>query len=335
MKFVRTKKLVFLNNKWWVGKTTIAFNTAIKFAEEWYKTVLIDLDAQCNLSRLALWENFDMNLFSWSENNIYWVLKWIIEWGSDINLNIWFQQIRENLSILPWSLKISWYQDLLISAYNQATSWTEIWYFQTSAISRYLQEKWLNDEIDIFIIDVSPSLDLLNRVILLWVDYFITPLNPDAFSLQWIENLWTTLENWKTNWKNTWKALAKNIASNKVLNWEWLFIGYIVNSYNQYNKQEIKSHKEWIEKIPYSVKKYLSEKHCRNWLVEKSWKESLMNIKDFWELPTDWQSKQKAIFELTPWKDFQAVKWTLDNLELSKEQFNSLYINIINILEKY
>jgi chromosome partitioning protein len=59
MKFIRTKKLVFLNNKWWVGKTTIAYNIAIKLANKWYKTVLIDLDPQCNLSRLALWENFE------------------------------------------------------------------------------------------------------------------------------------------------------------------------------------------------------------------------------------------------------------------------------------
>lgn len=335
MKFIRTKKLVFLNNKWWVWKTTIAFNTAIKFAEKWYKTVLIDLDPQCNLSRLALWENFDNNLLSSDEGNIFGVLKWIIQWGSDINLKIWFQEVRENLSILPWSLKLSWFQDLLITAYNQASWWQEIWYFQTSAIQRYLLEKWLDKEIDIFIIDASPSLDLLNRIILLWADYFITPLMPDAFSLQWIENLWITLENWKKNWQNTWKALAREISNNKVLNWEWLFIWYIINSYNQYNKQAIKSHREWMEKIPLLVKQFLSEKHCKNWLVEKSWKEELVSIKDFWELPTDWQIKNKAIFELVPWKDFPNVDWTKENLELSKVQFEELANNIIEILEKY
>ncbi len=335
MKFIRTKSLVFLNNKWWVWKTTIAFNTAIKFAKKWYKTVLVDLDPQCNLSRLALWENFDNNLFSWIDNNIYWVIKWLTKWWSDINLNINFQEIRDNLHILPWSLKISEYQNLLITAYNQATWWQEIWFFQTSAIYRFLKEKWLNEDIDIFIIDASPSLDLLNRIILLWVDYFITPLNPDAFSLQWIENLWNTLDDWKNNWKNSAKALAWNIPNNKVLNWEWLFIWYVINSYNQYKKQEIKSHREWIEKIPDSIKKYLSEKHCKNWLVEKSWKESLMNIKDFWELPTDWQVKQKAIFELTPWKDFPSVKWTNENLELANVQFEDFTDNIINILHKY
>lgn len=335
MKFIRTKKLVFLNNKWWVWKTTIAYNTAIQFAQKWYKTVLIDLDPQCNLSRLALWQDFNKSLFNWNDNNIYGVLKGIIKWWWDIDLSIWFTQIRENLSILSWSLKLSGYQDLLITAYNQATWWQEIWYFQTSAIYRFLQEKWLNEQIDLFIIDASPSLDLLNRIILLWVDYFIAPLMPDAFSLQWIENLWTTLTEWKKNWQNTWKALAWNIPNNRVLNWEWLFIGYIINSYNQYNKFPIKSHKDYIEKIPVSIKKYLSEMHCKNWLVEKSWKQSLINIKDYWELLTDWQTNSKAIFELIPGKDFPNVEWTKENLELSKIQFEELVNNIIEILDKY
>ncbi|PJE74130.1 MAG: hypothetical protein COV02_00075 [Candidatus Terrybacteria bacterium CG10_big_fil_rev_8_21_14_0_10_41_10] len=54
MKFTRTKKLVYFNNKGGVGKTTLAYNTAVKFAEMGYKTVLVDLDPRCNLSRISL-----------------------------------------------------------------------------------------------------------------------------------------------------------------------------------------------------------------------------------------------------------------------------------------
>ena len=54
MKFTRTKKLVFVNNKGGVGKTTLAFNTAVSLAKMGYKTVLVDLDPQCNLTRIAL-----------------------------------------------------------------------------------------------------------------------------------------------------------------------------------------------------------------------------------------------------------------------------------------
>ncbi len=334
MKFTRTKKLVFFNNKWWVGKTTIAYNTAVKFAEQWYKTVLVDLDAQCNLSRLALWEGFDDNLFT-KEDNIFWVLKWIIQWWGDIDTHIKPTFIDTNLSILPGSLNLSRYENLLITAYNQAAAWEQIGYFQTSAISRYLSQLWLEDDIDIFIIDISPSLWLLNRVVLLWADYFITPLMPDAFSLQWVENLWTTLEEWKKNWKNTGKALATSIPNEQVLNWESLFIWYIINSYNQYSKKPIKSHDEWIKKIPWAIKEYISERHCKNWLVEKSRKNSLINIKDYGELSSDSHIRSKAIFNLIPWQDFQKVQWTVENLELAKIQFETLYKNIEEILIKY
>ncbi len=59
----------------------------------------------------------------------------------------------------------------------------------TSAIDRFLREKGMNEEIDIFVIDTSPNLGMLNRIILLGTDYFVVPLTPDAFSVQGVENL--------------------------------------------------------------------------------------------------------------------------------------------------
>jgi chromosome partitioning protein len=335
MKFTRTKKLVFFNNKGWVGKTTIAYNTAIKFAQQWYKTVIIDLDPQCNISQLALWEQFENNIFSEGENNIYGVLKWVVEWWWDINLSISFQAVRPNLWILPWSLKLSVFEDLLSGAFSDAWSWQPLWYFNTSAIDRFLRNKWLNEDIDIFIIDVSPSLGLLNRAILLGADYFITPLMPDAFSLQWIENLGTTFERRKHNWKISARALAGSIPSDRVLSWEGLFVGYIINSYNQYNKKPIQSHTKRIQKIPNSIKTYISEKHCKNWLVEKSRQEPLIALKDYGELSSDGQIHSKAIFELIPWQDFKSVTGTIENFELADTQFEELYHNIVEVLEKY
>lgn len=336
MKFTRTKKLVFFNNKWWVGKTTIAFNMAVKFAQQWYKTVLVDLDPQCNLSRLALWESFAENLFT-SHSSIADVLKWIIEWWWDVDTTIRFQPIQNNLMILPGSLNLWLYEDLLSGAFSEAGSWQPLWYFNTSAIDRFLNKKWLDEDIDLYVIDASPSLWLLNRAILLWSDYFITPLMPDAFSLQWIQNLWTTLEKRKRSWKISAQVLAKEneIPNNRVLSGEWLFIWYIINSYNQYSNKPIKSHTDRMNRIPEEIKMYLSEKHCKNWLVEKSRKNSLVDVKDFWQLPTDAQNASKAIFDLIPWQDFQTVPWTLDNLELSKKQFQELFENMENILIQY
>lgn len=65
MKFPRPKKLVFCNNKGGVGKTTLAFNCATALADKGYKTILVDLDPQCNSTILALGQNFyEDNLFA-------------------------------------------------------------------------------------------------------------------------------------------------------------------------------------------------------------------------------------------------------------------------------
>jgi chromosome partitioning protein len=340
MKFTRTKKLVFFNNKGGVGKTTLSYNTAVKFAELGYKTVLVDLDPQCNLSRISLGSVFEENLFSGSQKTVYNVLEGIIKGGSDIDRTIKFEKIGNtgNLFLLPGSMKLSEYENSLISAYGDAAQGIERGFFITSAIDRFLTEKGLEEEIDIFIIDTSPNLNLLNRVIFLGSDYFLTPLIPDAFSVQGIENLGTTFEGWKDNWKKTAKVLArdKEISHNKVLEGEGLFIGYVINSYNQYSNKPIKSNEEWISKIPSFIKTYLSEKHSRNGLVERSYTKELALIKDYGQLPPLAQIKNKAIFNLDPVEDgFENVKGTLDNLALSKEEFNSLTANIIDVLEKY
>ena len=90
-----------------------------------------------------------------------------------------------------------------------------------------------------------------------------------------------------------------------------------------------------MAKIPDYIKRYLSERHCRNGLVEKSWKNSLVDIKDFGQLPADGQISSKAIFDLIPGVDFQSVPGTEDNLDLAKEQFELLYRNLEEILMKY
>ena len=177
MKFTRTKKVLFANNKGGVGKTTLAFNCAMSFAKQGYKTVLVDLDPQCNLSRLAMGEDQYANtLFSSTYKDIYDVLKGVIEGGADIDLTVPFLPVSRsdgNLFLMKGSINLSLYENLLVNAYGAAAAGQRLGYFQTSAIDRFLRERGLIDEIDIFVIDTSPSLSLLNQIIFLGADYFM------------------------------------------------------------------------------------------------------------------------------------------------------------------
>ncbi|MDO8512618.1 MAG: AAA family ATPase [bacterium] len=338
MKFPRSKKVIFSNNKGGVGKTTLAYNCAVAFAEKGYKTVLIDLDPQCNLSRLAMGEEFYVkNLFSGDEKTIFDVLKGVVEGGSDINLGVQFLRVRENsnLFLLKGDLNLSVYEGLLITAYGQAASGQQIGYFQTSAIDRFLREKGLSDQVDVFVIDTSPSLGLLNQMILLGADYFVVPVLPDAFSVQGIENLGIVYEKWKINWRNSAKALAGNTETKFVLQGDPLFIGYIVNSYNVYGEQPIADHRAWMQKIPGKVREYLSEKHCRNGLVESSWRNPLQTVQDYGRIPSKCQEIGTAIFNLDPAQVADHHQGTKENIEKSKEEFESLSSNILKIIHSY
>lgn len=339
MKFSRSKKILFANNKGGVGKTTLAFNCAVSFAQRGYKTVLVDLDPQCNLSRLALGDNlYDRTLFSDAEKDVYDVLRGVVEGGSDIDTKVPFIPVEEgdgNLSLLKGSINLSLYENILVSAYGQAASGQRLGYFQTSAIDRFLREKGLSEEIDIFVIDTSPSLSLLNQIIFLGSDYFVVPMMPDAFSVQGIENLGSVFEKWKQNWKVTGKALSGETENKFVLSGDGLFIGYIVNSYNVYGKIPIKDHRRWMVEIPEKVKYYLSEKHCRNGLVERSWRDPLASIQDYGRIPAKCQELGKAIFDLDPASIDETHQGTIENIEKSKEEFGSLSERILKILTDY
>ncbi|MCX6788136.1 MAG: AAA family ATPase [Candidatus Kaiserbacteria bacterium] len=339
MRYPRSKKLLFANNKGGVGKTTLAFNCAMSFAKKGYKTVLIDLDPQCNLSRLALGDFlYTDTLFSPTYKDIYDVLKGVVEGGSDIDISVPFLPVSNsegNLFLLKGSVNLSLYENILVAAYGQAAAGQQLGYFQTSAIDRFLRERGLRDEVDIFVIDTSPSLSLLNQVIFLGADYFMVPMMPDAFSVQGIENLGTVFEKWKQNWKVTGKALSGNTETKFVLAGEGLFIGYVINAYNVYGKQPIKDHRHWIEEIPQKVKGFLSEKHSRNGLVERSWKNPLAEIQDYGRIPAKCQEIGVAIFDLDPKMIDDIHIGTKENIEKSREEFALLAEKILEILPSY
>lgn len=212
---------------------------------------MIDLDPQCNLTRLALGESYYDD--STPVKTVYDVLRGIINGGADIDLTTEFEKVngaKEILFLLRGDMRLGEYENILSTGYNAVAAGQQIGYFQTSAIDRFLRYQGLSDEVDIFVIDTSPTLGLLNRVIMLGCDYFAAPLMPDALSLQGIESLGTVFFGWKDNWRNTGRALSANIENRYILNGDGLFIGYILNSYNVYDKRPIKDHQKWIAQIP-------------------------------------------------------------------------------------
>ncbi|MBS9775297.1 ParA family protein [Candidatus Gracilibacteria bacterium] len=326
---------MFTNNKGGVGKTTSAFNIAKMFAKHGYKTVIVDLDPQCNISRLALGENFiQNNLFS--NDNIFTVLEKLISGTGDINKEVNFLDISENLSILQGSLKLSNFERMLSTGFNEAAAGQTRGFVITSAIDRFLRFKGLNENVDLYIIDTNPSLSQLNKAIFLATDYFLVPNTPDVFNVQGVENLGSFFEEEKRNWNLTSAVLAKTndeISPSHVLKGDSIFVGYILNSYNVSSKKPVSSQQKWIDILPQEIKEKLSLKQSKNGLVELSWSKPIGFIQDYGQLSTLSQESGKAIFEISE-SDASAIG-TIENLEKSKEEFESIYVELLERISKW
>ncbi len=339
MKFPRPKKLVFCNNKGGVGKTTLAFHVGVELSRRGLKIALIDLDPQCNLTLQTLGHTFyEDTLFSKETKTIYNVLQAKLTGSGDIDTSIKPINVRDNLYILPGDIQLSLYEDLLLTGYNAAAAGTLRGYSDTSAIDRYLNEVGASEKIDVFIIDTSPSLGVLNRVIFLGAEYFVVPMTPDSYSVQGIKNLGVVFEGWKKQWKNTAQAaiVAGQTPANQVLRADALFIGYIINSFNVYDKRVVRRQSDWLEKIPNEVKTFLSEKHGRNGLVEQSWKRPIGSMQDYGQLTAISMNNHLGI------QEFEIGKVSELNLQGSKElqekatkEIGDLTNSIVEILEKY
>jgi len=339
MKFARSKKVVFCNNKGGVGKTTLSFHVGVELSRKGYKVALIDLDPQCNLTLQTLGHTFyDNNLFKQEQATVYDVLKPKLEGTGDIDTSVKLTHVRDNLYVLPGNIQLSLYEDMLLTGYNEAAGGILRGYSDTSAIDRYLNEVGASDKIDVFIIDTSPSLGVLNRVLFLGTDYFIVPVTPDSYSVQGVKNLGVVFEKWKKHWKNTAQATAVsgNTPSNMVLRGDALFIGYVINSFNVYAKRALRRQTDWLDKIPNEVKSSLSEKHGRNGLVEKSWREPLGKIQDIGQLTAISMENHLAVqeFEVGKVKELN-LKGTKQLQESAAVNINALTDNIINVLSSY
>ncbi len=126
----------------------------------------------------------------------------------------------------------------------------------------------ISHDYNLIIYDVGPSLGALNRSILIGVDYFISPMGCDIFSLIGIENIATWLDKWQKNYDHAYdrcKQEFSDIDQYKVRRGSTSmarFIGYTVQ---QYLTKSIRSEKRptaaferILGKIPSQIKQSLS-----------------------------------------------------------------------------
>lgn len=277
------KIISVFNNKGGVGKTTLTYHVANALSEMGEKVLIIDADPQCNLTIYALKQDYIHDLwatedpfidegFETSKNklakeeyvrvidhprSLHFLLKPTEEGTGDheklpppINLN------SKGLHIIPGRLTLHLYEEKV------ASRWTDIYRGEPLAIRtitkvRTLAEKYAElYHYDYVIIDTSPSLGSLNKVIISTVDGFLVPAAPDLFSLYGIKNIGKALSSWKEEFDIIYKLISdekrhvfpKNFVT---------FLGYTIynaKKYTGYNEWDLaKAHLNYAKKIPATI----------------------------------------------------------------------------------
>lgn len=288
------KMIAVFHNKGGVGKTTLLFHTACALAEQGYKVLMVDLDPQSNLSLYGLndvdlqtiWEEEEnvvtdgfplgTNTFNTSKSTlldtprtVHFLLKPVENGVDDYNILPPAIQLFDNLSLIPGRITLSQFESILadrwtISPDENVLAIRTITQFRTIA-TRYAE----NYGYDFVLLDVSPSLGLLNRAIITTCDAFFMPATPDLFSMYGIRNIGQSLVRWKKSYRSLYDAIGEQLRSLFAPDFV-KFLGYTIYNARGRSDQPLglaKAHRNFAEKIPEEIEKWIpaediAEKAC-------------------------------------------------------------------------
>ncbi|EMN7334524.1 ParA family protein [Vibrio vulnificus] len=280
--------LSVFNNKGGVGKTTLTYHVAHALSEMGKKVLVIDADPQCNLTIYSLgqevihklWrkedpfidEGFEGSMTKMSKSDydallsetrsLHFLLKPTEEGTGDLTKMPPPARLTTNLDIIPGRLTLHLYEEKV------ASRWTDIYRGEPLAIRtitkiRTLAEKYAEMYgYDYVVIDTSPSLGSLNKVIISTVDGFFVPASPDLFSLYGIKNIGKALATWKDEFDIVYKLISnekRHLFPPKFVT----FLGYTIynaKKYTGYNEWDLaKAHMNYARQIPQTIEENIKE----------------------------------------------------------------------------
>jgi cellulose biosynthesis protein BcsQ len=228
------KLISIFNNKGGVGKTTLTFHLGHALAAMGHKTLLIDVDPQCNLTIFGMEEESIHNI--WAEEDafiddfqsarencaddefakivagarsIHFLLKPTEDGTAEIDLLPPPYSLATNLDLIPGRLSMHLYED------KTASRWSDVYQGDPLAIRTITKPRELAEAYakrhgyEYVIMDTSPSLGTLNKVIISTADGFLIPCMPDMFSLYGIRNIGNALGIWKKQFDTIYHLLSK------------------------------------------------------------------------------------------------------------------------------
>ena len=176
-------------------------------------------------------------------------------------------RLHPNLGMIPGRLSIHTYED------KMASRWTDVYAADPLAIRTVTQirsfcEKYAERyAYEVVLIDTSPSLGILNKVIISTVDGFLIPCMPDMFSLYGIQNIGKALKRWKSDF-----STISNLLSHAKLSYfpeKFVsFLGFTIFNARKYtgrSKWDLSiAHQNYAEQIPDTIREHIDADHWKH-----------------------------------------------------------------------
>ncbi len=298
------KVISIFNNKGGVGKTTLTYHLAHILAEMGKKVLILDLDPQSNISLYGMQEeqlekiwkaedniidngfyNIDTESNNFKElltttRTIHFLLKPVEEGISDFDELPPPFKITENLDLIPGRLTLSKYENKISERWSGMFLGESLSIRTVTRIRKIAELYTKQNGYDFVIVDTSPNLGSLNKVIISTVDGFIIPCLPDMFSLYGIKNIGKALTQWQRDFKTCYSIISeekrKQFPQKSVS-----FLGYtIYNAQKRSDKPENWTlpiaHFNYAKEIPVAIKEYI-DKSIREHLSDEMVKTPIGN----------------------------------------------------------
>jgi cellulose biosynthesis protein BcsQ len=359
------------NNKGGVGKTTLSFHFAHALALLKKKVLIVDLDPQCNLTILSMPENNFFSVWDREEKfvpdfgifedlakeqrgallkesrSIHFLLKSAEDGQTDFIETPPPVKLGEYISIIPGRLTLHSYEDKVGERWANAYKGDPLAVRTITQIRTIAQRYAEQYNYDFIIYDTSPSLGMLNRVILSMADGFIIPCLPDKFSLYGIKNIGNALRRWKSEFDI---ILSLQGAGRKKLFPERFvrFLGYTIYNARPYkqtpqlNKWDLANgHFHFAKQIPETIKASIPQE-IRHYLSELELDEpiggtSVMHTHN--TLPNVSQKYHVPIWDLPDHKgldpsDKNTIRVNRDAYNNTRSQYSSFAESVIDRIDR-
>lgn len=280
------KIISVFNNKGGVGKSTLTYHLGNALAELGHRVLMVDLDPQCNLTICAMmeetlhqiWEQEDNFIDDFesafnqipdtinSPRSIHFILKPAEDGISEPTHLPPAFNIGSNIDLLPGRLSLHKYENKIAERWSGVYQGDNLSIRTVTNIRSICQRYTEMNNYDYVLIDTSPSLGVLNKVIMSTVDGFFIPAQPDMFSLYGIRNIGNALQLWQREFISIYTLISEEKRSKFPSNFVQ-FLGYTIYNakkytrdnepFNEYNLAQ--AHYQYVSQIPETITGYIQE----------------------------------------------------------------------------